>query len=166
VQDLHFLNQAYIVLIPKKPFPQRVADYRPISLIHSFAKLVSKILTNRLGPELKHLISNNQTASIKQRCIHDSYMYVQGVIKELHKKKIPSMFIKLDISKVFDTVNWPYLLGIMSHLGFGYKWRSWISSLWCSTSSFVLVNGIPSKRVLHCKGGSGKGILYPPCSSF
>jgi hypothetical protein len=164
-QDLHFLNQAYIVLIPKKPSPQRVADYRPISLIHSFAKLVFKILANRLGPQLKHLISNNQTAFIKQRCIHDSYMYVQGVINELNKKKIPSMFIKLDISKAFDIVNWPYLLCIMSHLGFGYKWRCWISSLWCSASSLVLVNGIPSKRVLHCRG-SGKGIPYPPCSSF
>jgi hypothetical protein len=43
-QDLHFLNRAYIVLIPKKTCPQKVADYRPISLIQSFAKLVSKIL--------------------------------------------------------------------------------------------------------------------------
>jgi hypothetical protein len=79
-------------------------------------------------------------------------MYVQGVINELNKKKIPSMFIKLDISKAFDIVNWPYLLCIMSHLGIGYKWRCWISSLWCSASSLVLVNGIPSKRVLHCRG--------------
>jgi hypothetical protein len=51
-------------------------------------------------------------------------MYVQGVIKELHKRKIPSMFIKLDISKDFDTVNWPYMLSIMTHLGFDQKWRN------------------------------------------
>jgi hypothetical protein len=64
-QDLHFLNQTYIVLIPKKAWPQRVADYRHISMIHSFAKMISKILANRLGPELKNLISNNQIAFIK-----------------------------------------------------------------------------------------------------
>jgi hypothetical protein len=103
-QGLHFLNQAYIVLIPKKACP-KVAYYMPISLIHSFVKLISKILVNRLGPELKNLVSNKQTTFIKQRCIHDSYMYIQGVIKELHKRKIPSMFIKLDIFKAFDTVN-------------------------------------------------------------
>jgi hypothetical protein len=28
----------------------------------------------------------------------------------------------LDISKSFDTVNWPYLPGIMSYIGFGQKW--------------------------------------------
>jgi hypothetical protein len=86
-QDLHFLNQAYIVLIPKKASRQRVVDYRTISLIHSFAKLVSKILANKLGPELKHLISNNQTSFIKQMCIHNSFMYVQGVVKGATEEK-------------------------------------------------------------------------------
>jgi hypothetical protein len=30
--------------------------------------------------------------------------------------------MKLDISKAFDSVNWPYLLNIMSYLGFGHRW--------------------------------------------
>jgi hypothetical protein len=37
----------------------------------------------------------------------------------MHKKKVPSLFIKLDISKAFDTVNLPFLVSIMSYLGFG-----------------------------------------------
>jgi hypothetical protein len=43
-QGLHLLNQAFIILIPKKPNPQRVSDFRPISLTHSFAKIVTKIM--------------------------------------------------------------------------------------------------------------------------
>lgn len=39
--ELHLLNQAFVVLIPKKPDPTKVLNYRPISLIHSFAKIVS-----------------------------------------------------------------------------------------------------------------------------
>jgi hypothetical protein len=73
--------------------------------------MVSKLLANRLGPELDHLISINQTTFIKNRCIYDNFMYVQEALKELHKKKkISSLLIKLDISKAFDSVNWPYLL--------------------------------------------------------
>jgi hypothetical protein len=45
----------------------------------------------------------------------------RGWLKELQRKKIPAMFIKLDIFKAFDTINWHYLLGIMTHLGFGHK---------------------------------------------
>jgi hypothetical protein len=77
----------------------KISDYRPISLFHSFVKIISKLLANRVAPELDHLISLNQTAFIKKRCIHDNFVYVQQVIKELHKRKIPSLFIKLDISK-------------------------------------------------------------------
>jgi hypothetical protein len=140
-QGLRLLNQAYIVLIPKKECHIKVSNYRPISLIHSFAKFVSKILASRLAPELKYLVSMNQTTFIKDRCIHDSFEYVQGVIKHLHKKHTPALFIKLDISKSFDIVNWPYLLEIMIHLGFGPKWRNWFSALWCTTSSPILLNG-------------------------
>jgi hypothetical protein len=35
-QDLNLLNQAFIMLVPKKNHPHRVSDFRPISLTHSF----------------------------------------------------------------------------------------------------------------------------------
>jgi hypothetical protein len=56
-QGLHLLNQAYIVLIPKKTCPQRISEYRPINLVHSFEKIITKVLANRLGSELQHLVS-------------------------------------------------------------------------------------------------------------
>jgi hypothetical protein len=94
-QGLQLLNQAYVVLIPKKINPPKPADFRPISLTHSFAKIMSKILANRLGPELNHIISINQTTFVKKRSIHNNFIYVQQVIKDLHKRKIPALFIKL-----------------------------------------------------------------------
>lgn len=151
-QELHLLNQAYIILLPKKDDPIFVSDYRPISLTHSFAKIVSKILANRLAPELPHIISINQSAFIKRRSIHDNFIYVQELIRELHRKKSMALFVKLDISKAFDSVNWPYLLEIMEYLGFGYRWRNWISSLWCTSSSCCLLNGQPGRRILHMRG--------------
>jgi hypothetical protein len=66
-QGLHLLNQTYVVLIPKKQNASKVSDYMPISLIHSFAEILLKLLTNRRGLELNHLISINQTAFIKKK---------------------------------------------------------------------------------------------------
>jgi hypothetical protein len=60
----------------------------------------------------------NQTTFIKKRSIQDNFVYAQQVIKDLHKKKIPALFIKLGISKAFDTVNWAYMLSIITHLDF------------------------------------------------
>jgi hypothetical protein len=105
-------------------------------------------MANRLSPQLDHIISINQTAFIKKRSIHDNFLYVQETLRDLYKRKIPSLFIKLDISKAFDTVSWSYLLQTMKHIGFGLRWRNWVSSLLCTASSFLL-NGEPKKRVCH-----------------
>jgi hypothetical protein len=42
-----------------------VKDYQPISLVHSFANIVTKILANRLAPKLSDLMSANQSAFVK-----------------------------------------------------------------------------------------------------
>jgi hypothetical protein len=93
-QDFRFLNQALVTLIPNKANVQKVTDFRPISLIHSFGKIISKLLANRLAPELKNLISCNQSAFIKKRCLHNNFMFVHQVIKDLYSKKVPTLFLK------------------------------------------------------------------------
>jgi hypothetical protein len=53
------------------------------------------------------------------------------------------MFLKMDMEKVFDRMEWPFLLFIMEKLGFSSTWTSWIR-LCISTSSFsILLNGSP-----------------------
>jgi hypothetical protein len=63
------------------------------------------MMANRLAPEMDKHVSYRQNAFIKKMSIHDNFMYVHQVIRDLHKKKVPVLFIKLDISKAFDTVN-------------------------------------------------------------
>jgi hypothetical protein len=41
-RNFYHLNGALLTLVPKKPNPVSLSDYRPISLIHSFGKLFSK----------------------------------------------------------------------------------------------------------------------------
>lgn len=62
-QMLHLLNSAYMVLIPKTEEAVHVGDYRPISLVHSFAKLITKILANRLAGKLNSIVAVNQVLS-------------------------------------------------------------------------------------------------------
>lgn len=62
---LHLINSANIVLLPKSLDTSTLADYRPISLINSIAKIITKILANRLAPHMNDLVSNAQNAFIK-----------------------------------------------------------------------------------------------------
>jgi exonuclease III len=148
----NLINSANIVLLPKSVDAQSVGDFRPISLIHSISKIFSKLLANRVAPVLGNIVSKSQSAFIQKRCIHDNFLHVQNLIKALHKKKTPSLFLKLDISKAFDSINWPYLLEVLQALGFGQNMRDWISLTLSSSTSRVLLNGIPGPPFHHAKG--------------
>ncbi|WVZ81545.1 hypothetical protein U9M48_028911 [Paspalum notatum var. saurae] len=69
VFKLRLLNTAFITLVAKTSDALQVKDYRPISLVHSFAKLVTKVMANRLAPLLPKLVSANQSAFVKSRNI-------------------------------------------------------------------------------------------------
>ncbi|GKV46541.1 hypothetical protein SLEP1_g53515 [Rubroshorea leprosula] len=58
-------NASFIVLIPKIENPQRIEDYRPISLIGVMYKILAKLLANRLRKVLDKIIGEQQMAFIK-----------------------------------------------------------------------------------------------------
>jgi hypothetical protein len=74
------LNSAYLALLPKRVDAMSSRDFRPISLNYNFAKLVTKMLANRLGPHLHELVAANQSAFVRGRSIHDNFMLVQHSI--------------------------------------------------------------------------------------
>ena len=65
--NLAILNTTNVVLIPKKDGADSVSDFRPISLIHSFAKIIAKVLAMRLAPHMNSLVSKSQSAFIKKK---------------------------------------------------------------------------------------------------
>lgn len=143
------LNEAFITLLPKWPNASSLADYRPISLIHLVAKLVAKVLSLRLAPRLGELVSVNQSAFLAGRCIHDNFMLVQQTDRHLHQIRAHRVLLKLDISRAFDSVSWPFLLEVLRHLGFGQRWCAWVAILLSSASTRVLNNGSPWLPILH-----------------
>jgi len=151
-RNLWLLNSAYITLIPKKSDAEQVKDFRPISLVHRFAKLVTKILANRLASHLNEMVSPNQSAFIKKRFIQDNFMLVQQTVKFLHNQKQPRILLKLDITKAFDSVSWSFLLEVLRKLGFGSRWCDLICGLLASSSTQVLLNGIPGEFIQHKRG--------------
>ena len=65
------LNAIFIALIPKKNDASNIRDFRPISLVGSLHKILSKVLANRLKQVLDQLISESQNSYVGGRQILD-----------------------------------------------------------------------------------------------
>ena len=151
-RSLQIINSANIVLLPKKEGADAITEFRPISLIHSFVKILTKALALRLAPYMNSIVSTNQSAFIKKRSIHDNFLSVRNTARRFHKNRTPTLFFKLDIAKAFDSVRWDYLLTLMQRLGFPDRWREMIAQLLSTSCSRVLLNGIPTRPILHGRG--------------
>jgi mannosylglycoprotein endo-beta-mannosidase len=79
-------------------------------------------------------------------------MYVRNTARQLHRSKTPSLLIKLDIAKAFDTVRWDYMLDLMQRISFPQRWRALLTTLFSTTSSRVFLNGVPGGNILHGRG--------------
>lgn len=115
------INWVHIALIAKKNVAEEVSDFRPISLINSTSKTISKILASRLSQVIHLLVDDSQSGFIKERCIADNIVAAQEVILKLQKQKTLGYAFKVDFAKAFDSVDWNFLLEILAARGFGSK---------------------------------------------
>jgi len=132
-------------LIPKKQGVLEVTDLRPISLVGCIYKVIAKVLSRRLKTVLPKLIGENQTAFVHGRQILDGVLVANEVVSWMKKKKKPGILLKMDFHKAYDTVNWDALDSVMEVMGFGLKWRRWISQCLSTASVSLIINGSPSK---------------------
>jgi hypothetical protein len=148
-RNFRLLNTAYITLIPKKDDATQPGDFRHISLIHSFAKLLMKILANKLAARLDTLVPKNQSDFIKGMFIHDNFMLVQQTTRFLHAQRQPKAMLKLDITKAFDSVFWTFLMEVLEKLGFERIWQDIVSGMLATSSTQILLNGVPRQSITH-----------------
>jgi hypothetical protein len=106
-RSFSLLNDSFMVLLRKNNSPTELKDFRLIALIHSFGKLFAKCLARRLGPRLNEMVARNRSAFIKGRAIHDNFRTIQLACRWLNSKKYPSLLLKVDIAKAFDSAGWP-----------------------------------------------------------
>ena len=103
----------------KKDDAEGVGDFRPISLINSVPKLITKVLSMRLTDKMGSIVSPAQSAFLKERCLQDNYLNVRNSVRSLHRRRKPALLIKLDIARAFDSVSWEFVLELPQQLGFG-----------------------------------------------
>ena len=149
------LNETLLILIPKKKQVESMSDLRPIALCNVAYKILAKLLANRLKRLLPGIIYKCQGAFICGRSIIDNVMLAFEISHSMHQKRSKRnglAALKLDISKVYDRVEWGFLKAIMLRMGFNETWVDRIMFCVSRVSYTVCHNSEPIGSVVPQRG--------------
>ena len=161
---LEFLNHAFCngfpislntsvttLLYKQRGDVKDIANYRPISLINTDIKIVSKVLTNRLKPLLPLIIHGTQTA-VDGRQIDNTIHMLRDLIDLANKENLEAAFIFLDQEKAFDRVDHEFLYKTMDAFGIGTNFVTWVKQIYSTAVTRVKLNGFLTEPIPLMRG--------------
>jgi len=138
-------------------------NYRPISLLPNFSKILEKVVSNRLTNflETHNLISQNQFGFRKgHSTIHPLTIFINNLTTSLNKKE-HSIAIFCDLRKAFDTVNHKILLTKLANLGVRGVELLWFKNYLAGRKQFVNI-GDSNSSLLDILIGVPQGSILGP----
>ncbi|KAJ4750854.1 RNA-directed DNA polymerase (reverse transcriptase)-related family protein [Rhynchospora pubera] len=146
--------RCHVTLIPKTDEPQTPAEYRPISIGNILYRLIMKLIARRLQPSLKQVISNEQNAFVKGRCISDNILFVKEILHSfsLSSFKQQAFMLKADVNKAFDKLEWSFLQMAMEYLNIPTKIITLIVSSYCRARVTININGKGNEFINPTRG--------------
>ena len=129
----------------------RLKYYRPITLLNTDVKIITKVLAMRLKKILPSIIDSNQTC-VPGRNISKNVHTLQNVIMYANSENITAAILFIDQEKAFDRVSHTFLLKTLEKFNFGSAFISWIQIILTDIKSQVKVNGYLTDEIDITRG--------------
>ena len=141
------LKTAEVVPIFKKGERELCSNYRPISILNSFAKLFEKCLLDQLNNYFvsNNLISPNQYGFKKNCSTNEAVLDIYNKLLDNMDKKLITCSIFLDLRKAYDTINHTILIKKLEKYGIRGLPLQLLASYLTDRQQYTIVNQYKSK---------------------
>jgi Reverse transcriptase (RNA-dependent DNA polymerase)/Endonuclease/Exonuclease/phosphatase family len=130
----------------KKKDRSKIENYRPITLLNTDHKLLTKAMSIQLIQSIQKMIHRDQARFIPGRSIFDHIRLTKVMIKYAEAMETNSAIIALDQEKAYDKVNHRYLWKTMEAFRIPATLHNTVRSLYENASTMVVINGELSTR--------------------
>lgn len=142
----HEQRRGVITLIPKKDCDRReLSSWRPITLLNTDYKVLTKALALRLQSCVKEVISVDQTGFLSGRFIGMNVRTIQDALDHSQEAQEEGFVFACDFQKAFDTVNWKLIQRALEWFGFGEVFADMVSTLYNEVETAILNRGFSSR---------------------
>ena len=157
------LKISKVIPIHKGESTLELNNYRPISLLSIFDKIIEKLMHSRLESFLNFhsILFNNQFGFRKNNSTSFALIQITERIKETIENKKFGCGIFIDLRKAFDTVNHEILLSKLDHYGIRGTALLWFKSYLSNRKQYVFHNGESSKLQFINYGVPQGSVLGP-----
>lgn len=149
-------RRGVISLIPKKNSDRRyVANWRPITLLNTDYKILTKAIAIRMQSCIKQIIHTDQNGFLRGRYIGSNLRTVQDIIdktQDLRDQDSEPFILALDYEKAFDSISWQTIFKALEFFGFGDEFLKSIRTLFNGPQSCVINAGFTSPYFLPTNG--------------
>ena len=157
------LKTAKVIPIFKSGQKTNIDNYRPISLLSTFSKILEKIVASRLTIFLNNnnILSKWQFGFRAGHATVHPMVHLMNSVAEASNLKKHTIAIFCDLKKAFDTCNHDILFEKLKKYGINNTELSWFKSYLSDRRQFVSVNGA-SSLLLDIKMGVPQGSILGP----
>ena len=154
---------AKVIPCHKKGSTKDVNNFRPISLLSIFSKIMEKLMASRLNRFLEEhsIIFPNQYGFRAGCSTTHSLISITETIKKTMENEKYGCGVFIDLKKAFDTVNHEILLLKLEHYGIRNAALKWFRSYLTDRKQYVYLSGVNSEvKSISC--GVPQGSVLGP----
>lgn len=145
-------RRAVITLLPKKGDLKDLKNWRPVALLCTDYKILSRAIANRLSKSLSYIVHKDQSYSVPGRMIFDNIFFIRDVLSLCESLNINLGVLSIDQEKAFDRVHHGYLFQTLAAFGFGPSFMDLIKVMYNKITSLVKVNNVLSNPIMILRG--------------